>query len=709
MADQPFRIPGLGQAKPNEQLPAQSFAPELLANSFGGGAQFFAAASSAQVGEPQHQSKNEDQAQPSAVPETERVEESAEPTQAIETSAVVDTMDIDNKEEAAAAKEQRKTDDVGMSDNPTSPPSPGVTDALEAALAMQSDNNGVPGPADSAASNEQVETQTQGQVENVEAEEGEHPEWEVDSSPYESSSESDRSDSSSDDDSEDEGGYTLLGIEETARLLMAEDDGDGDDAGRSGKGAAAPLRTKNEIPEDVLPKPDITITPEMKIEPLGNVQFIVESTAVIKSQNPGEVQVLERGSVLCKADRTVVGALTDILGNVRSPVYVLRFATEEEAKETLEAGTQLFYAVDHAVYAFTQTLKQVKGTDASNLHDEEVGADEMEFSDDEKEADFKRQQKLKKRGGKAGRGGRDLPPHARNNNEPVQTTSGGNLNYDDEDGPYKPLSRPSTFAQGYSVPSLPPKPEFSQPRGGFSHGNRDSRRGGRGDFRGRGRGNHRGADRRFGLRGGNGDNGYSPTQDDRSSTVGESPHTPTSLNQNPHLPPPPFGVTPPIPPPAQTGQWSANYPPLPPTPGSFTHGQIPPLPTTPNFGAVSYPAWPQAQGQLQNQGQQYQYRQAASPHSVPPAWPGAAAPNPPAGAYSTPNHYLGAQYGQQHHGGTAGQQAHPLALPYQQHQQSYQQHHFQQTQQPYQQHQLQQNQQPSWGQQGSPGNTQGGQ
>ena len=35
-------------------------------------------------------------------------------------------------------------------------------------------------------------------------------------------------------------------------------------------------------------------------------------------------------------------------------------------------------------------LRQFKGSDASNVHDEEPGEDEIEFSDDEQEAAHKR-------------------------------------------------------------------------------------------------------------------------------------------------------------------------------------------------------------------------------------------------------------------------------------------------------------------------------
>jgi len=39
---------------------------------------------------------------------------------------------------------------------------------------------------------------------------------------------------------------------------------------------------------------------------------------------------------------------------------------------------------------FVDKLKLAKGSDASNAHDEEPGEDEVEFSDDEQEAAYKR-------------------------------------------------------------------------------------------------------------------------------------------------------------------------------------------------------------------------------------------------------------------------------------------------------------------------------
>ena len=88
-------------------------------------------------------------------------------------------------------------------------------------------------------------------------------------------------------------------------------------------------------------------------------------------------------------------------------------------------------------------------------HDEEVGADEIEFSDDEKEAEYKRQQKMKKKGG---RGGKNTAGDDRGGYQPAEAQpAAAGLNYDDEDddGPYRPLSRPANFGQGPPPPGDP--------------------------------------------------------------------------------------------------------------------------------------------------------------------------------------------------------------------------------------------------------------
>ncbi|CAG9936907.1 unnamed protein product [Clonostachys rosea f. rosea IK726] len=319
---------------------------------------------------------------------------------------------------------------------------------------------------------------------------GAHPEWEADSSPYESSSESSSSDSS-DEDSDNEA-YELLSVEETARLLM-EAEGGSDDEGDKGKSSGAGhMRTKNEVAEEPVPKPDVTITPEMKIEELGEVEHIVENLMLIKAYTPGEYQVLDTGSVLCNSERVVIGAVAETIGKVLQPMYIVHFNSQDEIKELgLAEGSKIFYAAEHATFVFTEPLKKLKGSDASNLHDEEAGDGEMEFSDDEKEAEYKRSIKQKKKE-KWKNNNKDREPHPLRQ----EVSAGGGLNYDeDDDGPYKPLTRPPGYGNG------PISTEVYDPhhRPGSHRGRgRDSRgRGNRG--RGSGRGGRGGSHPRDGY------------------------------------------------------------------------------------------------------------------------------------------------------------------------------------------------------------------
>lgn len=459
-----FTIPGLGFAKPNETLPPLP-------------ADVLAAAASVEGGKAEQEDSN-----------------MTDDTVASEPAAA--TAPVPQQPATAAAP---TTTDHAMTDDAET----NLFSALEATLGGDEMIERTTTGAASVAPGTVLERpQQEGDGEA----EGEHPEWEIDSSPYESSSESSSSDSS--DNDEDQGGYELLGAEETARMLM---EADSDDDGEGGKsGGNTQLRTKNEMAWEPIPKPDVTITPEMKIEELGLIDQIVDNIMVVKAFTPGEYQVLDTGSVLCTAERVVIGAIAETIGKVLQPMYTVMFSTPEDVKELgITAGTKVFYPVDHAKFVFTQPLRNVKGSDASNIHDEEVAEDEMEFSDDEKEADHKKAQKQKRRE-KSGRGGRgNKEPHPLRNEVKPDPTSGG-LNYDDDDdGPYKPLQRPASFVQG------PPIQQsfIEEPEPGTAAHRFGGARGGRGDFKGRGRGRDRGRGR--GGRGRGGGGGHQHHRDGR--------------------------------------------------------------------------------------------------------------------------------------------------------------------------------------------------
>jgi H/ACA ribonucleoprotein complex non-core subunit NAF1 len=460
---------------------------------------------------------------------------------------------------------------------------PELTHALEALL------GGLSEPATSTATATATETETTLQPTGEE-----HPEWEIDSSPYESSSDDSSSDDSSSEDSDEEDGensYKLLSPEEQARILM-EGDGGSDDEGttKGAKGTGAQVRTKNEIPEEVIPKPDVTITPEMPIQELGNVETMVEGVVLIKAKTSGEYRVLREESVLCLEDRSVIGVVSDTLGRVEQPLYCVRFTNADAIAEAgLSLGTKIFYSEQHSTYVFTQALKAYKGSDASNLHDEEVGDEEMEFSDDEAEMEHKRkikQKRMEKRGGKMQQnGGSGHSGHPlQQSSTPADSAAG--LSYDEaEDGPYKPLARPAGFTGGAG----------EAPQEG-SHHNRQIHRGdhgGRG--RGRGRGDRGRGDRGRGRGGGHNDRskGYSlPAQ--MQTNNGFAPPNPSPGGFFNAQPPLLQGYSPspqPYPPNnlynnANTPQYSPQQPQIwPPYPQNFQQGYQQPFTNPPN-------AWP---------------------------------------------------------------------------------------------------------------------
>lgn len=324
--------------------------------------------------------------------------------------------------------------------------------------------------------------------------EPEGPEFEADESPYESSSD-DSSDSSSDDSDDD---YKLMDPREAARLLM-EDGGSDDEGGKKGGGGGI-LRTQNEQIDEIVEMPDIEVTEDMKIEELGNISVILDNVALVKAKASGELKVLESSSLLCRADRMVIGVIAETIGRVEEPMYVVRFTNPAKLTEfELEVGSTIYFVPVHSRVVLTKAL-QVKGSDASNLHDEEVGENEIEFSDDEAEqahkASIKRARQAKREGKTLGpadnyqRQSNDRPSFAGSQPRSIGVVP-MELSYDDggpgEDA-YTPLARPSNLAD--LMRQVAPGEEKSQ-AGRFMGANR----GGEGSYRGRGRGDRGGRDR----------------------------------------------------------------------------------------------------------------------------------------------------------------------------------------------------------------------
>lgn len=478
----------------------------------------------------------------------------------------------------------------------------------------------------------------------------EEAEFELDSSPLGSDSSSDESTDTTSSDESDADDYEMLSPAEQARRLMAEDGAsDGDGKGKGRKAVAEVPRTLNEKLDELVPKPTVAVTDDMKIEELGLIDNTIENLALIKANTSGEYQVLESGSLLCLQGRSVIGVVSETLGRVQQPYYSVRFTNSTAIAEAgIEKGTKIFYVVQHSTTVFTQPLKAFKGSDASNLHDEEVGDDELEFSDDEAEAEHRRQvkqQRMAKRNARDGqpdgfsRGPQQRPggpgPRLNGGLHPVQehppNSAEPTLNYDDadvmnvkndedEDGLYTPLIRPSNLHEILSGKAPPMNNHAS--RGNTNRGRGDSRGAnrGRGDNRGRGgnrgmRNSERGGKQNrkdHGHRGGTGQrhghpspptpqtNGFSPQTNGlpprpHPETIGyqRSTHQGNNFSQPPPQQPPA---------PSPTYQIQQQFP-------SHTHPGYPPqYPTAYNQSYFQQPLQPFRPPQLphQNHSQYYQ-------------------------------------------------------------------------------------------------------
>ncbi|TKX21582.1 putative Gar1/Naf1 RNA binding protein [Elsinoe australis] len=444
-------------------------------------------------------------------------------------------------------------------------------------------------------------------------------EWQFDSSDAESSSSDSDSDSTSSDDSDEaDGDYEMLDPVTAARMLMAEEGGD-EDGQQNTSGNKGGLKTKNEQADEVVPKPDITVTEDMRIVPLGQVEHLVMNFAVVKAYTSGEYKVLESGSALCLQNRTVIGAVMETMGRVQEPLYTVAFTNRQEMDDMgIETGTKIFYVDKHSTFVFTEPLKGLKGTDASNIHDEEVAEDELDFSDDETESAWK---KWKKQNRQAGRQAflQQYQQQGRPNQDdayPFVKEERTMIKYDDDDDDeemYTPLARPSNYGDmmngaGASSSDRSRRIEFDRGRG--------RGRGGRG---GRGRGASRG-DR--GRRG-----GYQPDGNRGGASGASQPYQPQQFQapQTSHCTPPAQPTFP-------------SFPPIPPQQAGYVPFQVPPPPGWPQQQALQQPpSWMQSLQQSSSH--------ATGPYQQPPQ---GAQPAYPQGSYVNPAYWNQGQNQGQH-------------------------------------------------------------
>jgi rRNA processing protein Gar1 len=263
---------------------------------------------------------------------------------------------------------------------------------------------------------------------------------EPDSDPY-TSSESDMSESEPEEPQFPLTGDRLLDsnylrkvLGESAAFEQESEDEDlaamGSDEEEGDFSASAPPKTANEI-LSAPPIQQFTVSPSDSIIFAGKIHSIIQDTElpmVVVQANSSQSRALDAGSALCTENREAVGRIDEIFGPVSEPFYSLRVVPNCDLKNLAE-NQRVYYIPSLSSFVLADTAP---GSDASNLHDEEVEAENQEFSDDEKEAQAKANKKQSKRNrGKQNNSHNDnfhLPTQAAQLNSNKFSSNNNNIN-----------------------------------------------------------------------------------------------------------------------------------------------------------------------------------------------------------------------------------------------------------------------------------------
>ncbi|XP_016503363.2 uncharacterized protein LOC107821443 [Nicotiana tabacum] len=162
-------------------------------------------------------------------------------------------------------------------------------------------------------------------------------------------------------------------------------------------GVKGPIRSKNEV-QALPPVPAVTVTlqPHHQMLPVGVVSSIIGAQVVVEGVE--KHTPLYDGSILWITEsRSPLGIVDEIFGPVKNPYYIVRYNSDNEVPTGINPGTLISFVPEFSELVLNDNSLYKKGYDASGENDEEVSEAE-EFSDDEKEAEYKRMLKMKKRG-----------------------------------------------------------------------------------------------------------------------------------------------------------------------------------------------------------------------------------------------------------------------------------------------------------------------
>lgn len=91
-----------------------------------------------------------------------------------------------------------------------------------------------------------------------------------------------------------------------------------------------------------------------------------------------------------------ISKVYETFGPTHQPLYQVKFPSAGSIdRAVVKVSREVYHVPPRSHFVFPSQLARMKGSDASNMHDEEVGEDEIEFSDDEAEAAYRQRRKRK--------------------------------------------------------------------------------------------------------------------------------------------------------------------------------------------------------------------------------------------------------------------------------------------------------------------------
>jgi len=154
--------------------------------------------------------------------------------------------------------------------------------------------------------------------------------------------------------------------------------------------------TKNEQSEvKEIPIP-FEVKENENIAIIGIIESKVNEILLIKPSETTSTGVLDLDNIIFNSNKVAIGYIDDVIGNINQPLYVVKIFPNLDVKKICCENELVYYVKEKGKVLGMSKLKESigKGSDASNMYDEEVTEDDKDFSDDEEEQNHKHRNKV---------------------------------------------------------------------------------------------------------------------------------------------------------------------------------------------------------------------------------------------------------------------------------------------------------------------------